>query len=79
MLVYVELLPQSWQFAKCRITMHFHNTHASLTINRVEEYKRTRLKVEEGVRLALEARWRAKEKEEHTRLEAEEEARIAEI
>jgi len=35
------------------------------------------LKVEEGLRLALEAR-RIEEEEEHTRIEAEEEARLVE-
>ena len=56
--------------------MHFNDTHASLPITRAEEHKRARLKVEVGVRLALEARQRAEE--EHTWLEAEEEARLVE-
>ena len=56
--------------------MHLHDTHTSLPINRAEEHKRARLKVEEGVRLALEARQRAEEEEEHAWLEAEEEARL---
>ena len=38
-----------------------------------EEQKRTRLKLEDGVHLSLEAR-RREEEEEHTRIEAEEEA-----
>ena len=42
---------------------------------KVEEHKRSRLKVEEGVRLDLEARRRA-DKEYHACLEDEEEARI---
>ena len=52
--------------------MHFHDTHSSLTINISEEHMRARLKVEEGVRLALEVRERAEE--EHTWIKAEEEA-----
>ena len=56
--------------------MHFHDTLASLTMTRAEEHKRARLKVEVGVRLALEARQRVEE--EHTWLEAEEEARLVE-
>ena len=36
------------------------------------------MKVEEGVRLALEARHIAEEDEDHARLEAEEEARLIE-
>ena len=47
--------------------MHFHNTHASLPINGAEEHKRGRIKVEVGVRLALEARQRAEE--QHTWLD----------
>ena len=43
---------------------------------RAEERKRARLKVEVGVRLALEARQRVEE--EHAWLEAEEEARLVE-
>ena len=56
--------------------MHFHNILASLTMTRAEEHKRARLKVEVGLRLALEARQRVEE--EHTWLEAEEEARLFE-
>ena len=56
--------------------MHFHDTLASLTMTRAEEHKRVRLKVEVGVRLALEARNRVEE--EHAWLEAEEEARLVE-
>ena len=48
------------------------NMHASLPITRSEEHKRAQLKVEVGVRLALEARQRAEEEEEHAWLEAEE-------
>ena len=68
-LIYVELLLQSCQFSECHRTMHFHDTHTSLTITRSEEHKRARLKVEEGVCVALEARQRAEEEEEHARLE----------
>ena len=56
--------------------MHFHDTHTSLPIIRAEEHKHACLKVEVGVRLALEARQR--EEEEHAWLEAEEEARLVE-
>ena len=56
--------------------MHFHDTHASLPITRVEEHKRARLKVEVGVRLALEEIQIAEE--DHAWLEAEEEARLIE-
>ena len=56
--------------------MHFHNTHASLPITGEEEHKRARLKVELGLRLALEARQRAEE--EHSWIEAEEGARLVE-
>ena len=56
--------------------MHFHNTHASLSMTRAEDHKRARLKVEVGVRLALGARQRAEE--EHAWIEAEEEARLVE-
>ena len=56
--------------------MHFHDTHASLPIIRAEDHNCARLKVEEGVRLSIEARWRAEE--EHALLEAEEEARLVE-
>ena len=54
----------------------FLNTHASLPMTRAEEHKRARLKVEVGLRLALEARQRVEE--EHTWLESEEEARLFE-
>ena len=76
--VYVELLLQSCQFAECHRTMHFHDMHTSLPIARAEEHKRARLKVDVGVHLALEARQRAEEEEEHTWIEAEEEARLVE-
>ena len=56
--------------------MHFHYTHASLPMTRAEEHKRARLKVEVGLRLALEARQSVEE--EHAWLEAEEEARLVE-
>ena len=56
--------------------MHFHDTLASLPMTRAEEHKRARLKVEVGVRLALEVRQRVEE--DHAWLEAEEEARIVE-
>ena len=56
--------------------MHFLDTHASLPMTRAEEYKRVWLKVEVGIRLALEARQRVEE--EHAWLEAEEEARLVE-
>ena len=56
--------------------MHFHDTLASLTMTRAEEHKHARLKVEVGVRLALEARQRVEE--EHAWLEAEEEAHLVE-
>ena len=49
--------------------MRFHDTLTSLPMTRVEEHKRARLKVEVGVRLALEARQRVEE--EHAWLEAE--------
>ena len=45
-------------------------------MTRAEEHTRVRLKVEVGVRLALEGRQRAEE--EHAWLEAEEEARLIE-
>ena len=51
--------------------MYLHNMHESLTITRSEEHKSAHLKVEEEVRLSLEAIRRAEE--EHARLEAEEE------
>ena len=44
---------------------------------KAEEHKRAGLKVEEGICLSLEARW-IEEEEEHTRIEAEEEARLVE-
>ena len=56
--------------------MRFHDTYTSLSITRAEEHKRACLKVEYGVRLSLEAKQRAEE--EHTRLEAEEEACLIE-
>ena len=56
--------------------MHFHDTLASLPMKRAEEHKRARLKVEVGVRPALEARQRVEE--EHAWLESEEEARLVE-
>ena len=46
-------------------------------MQKAEEHKRAGLKVEEGIRLALEAR-RIEEEEEHTWIEAEEEARLVE-
>ena len=49
--------------------MHFHDTLASLPMTREEEHNRARLKVEVGVRLALESRQRVEE--EHAWLEAE--------
>ena len=54
--------------------MHFHDTYASLTITIVEDHKRARINVEYGVQLSLEAIRIAEEEEEHTHLEAEEEA-----
>ena len=54
--------------------MHFHDAHASLPIAGAEDRKRARLKVEVGVRLALESRQRVEE--EHAWLEAEIEARL---
>ena len=54
--------------------MNFHDTLASLPMTRAEEHKRARLKVEVGVRLALETRQRAEE--EHAWLEAEEVIRV---
>ena len=68
---------QLCQFAKCHRKMHFHDTHTSLPIDRAEEHKRARLKVEDGVRLSLEERRRVEE--EHSRLEAEEEASLIEV
>ena len=56
--------------------MHFIDTLASLPMTRAEEHKRARLKVEVGVRLALESRQIVEE--EHAWLEAEEEARLVE-
>ena len=52
--------------------------HTSLPIIRAEEHKRTRLKVEEGVRFTLEARRRAEEEEQHSQLKADEEACLVE-
>ena len=49
-----------------------------LPSTRAEELKRAQLKVEYGVRLSLEARWREKEEEENTRLEDGEDARLVE-
>ena len=46
-------------------------------MQKAEEHKRAGLKVEEGLRLDLEAR-RIYEEEEHTWIEAEEEARLVE-
>ena len=56
--------------------MHFHNTLASLPIAGAEDPKRGRLKVNMGVRLALEARQRVEE--EHAWIEAEVEAHLVE-
>ena len=56
--------------------MHFPDTHASLPMTSSEEHKGVRLKVEVGVRLALEARQRAEE--EHAWLEADDEACLVE-
>ena len=56
----------------------FYDTHKSLPINRAEENKNAWLKVEEGVRLDLEARRRAEEEKKHAWIEAEEEARLVE-
>ena len=53
-------------------------TMSALPITRAEYHKRAQLKVEEGVRLSLEARRRAEEEEDHTRIESEEEARLVE-
>ena len=61
-----------------RVSQIFHDTHNSLPITRAEEHKRARLKVEVGVRQSLEARRRVEEEEEHTWIEAEEEARLVE-
>ena len=49
---------------------------ASLPISGAEDHKRARLKVDVGVRLALESRQRVEE--EHEWLEAEMEARLVE-
>ena len=82
---YVELLLRLCQFAECHRTLNFHDTHTSLPITIAEEHKHARLKVEVGVRLALEAihrvegehTWLVDEVEEHlveeARLKAEEE------
>ena len=56
--------------------MHFHNTHASLPISGAEDHKRSQLKVEVRVLLALEARYRVEE--EHVWIEAEGGARLIE-
>ena len=56
--------------------MHFNYTHTSLPITSTEEHKCAHLKLEERVRLALEARQRAEEEEEHAGLEAEKEAHL---
>ena len=56
--------------------MHFLDTLASLPMTRAEEHKRARLKVEMGVRLALEARQRVEE--EHVWLDDVEEAHLVE-
>ena len=59
--------------------MRFQDTHTSLPITRAEEHKCTRLKLEEGVLLALEDRHRVEEEEEeHAQLEAEEETCLVE-
>ena len=50
--------------------------HTSLSITREKEHNRAWLKVEKGVLLSLESRQRAEEKEEHKRLEAEEETHL---
>ena len=55
-----------------------HDTHTSLPITRVEEHKRARLKLEVGVRLALEARQRAEEEEYHAWLKAKYDSRLVE-
>ena len=62
----------------CHRNLHFHDTNTSLPINRAEEIKRAQLKVEEGVRLALEARRIVEDEEDHAQLEAEEGARLVE-
>ena len=74
--MYVEVLLRSCQFSECHRTMHFLDMHASLPMTRAEEHKRARLRLEVGVRLALEAKQRVEE--EHAWLEAEEEARLVE-
>ena len=43
--------------------MHFHDMHTSLPINRSEEHKNAKIKVEEGVHIALEARRISQEEE----------------
>ena len=50
--------------------MHFHNTHASLPITKLDEHNRARTKVEEGICLSLEAIQRAEEEEDYVYLEA---------
>ena len=67
----MELLLRSCQLAECHRNLHFHDTHTSLPTTRAEEYKHARLKVEDGVRLAIEMRRREEEEEEHARLESE--------
>ena len=56
--------------------MYFHDTLASLPISGAEDHKRAWLKVDVGVRLALEVRQRVEE--EYAWLEAEVEARLVE-
>ena len=56
--------------------MHFHDKLASLPIAGAEDHKSARLKVDVGVRLALESRQRVEE--EHAWLEAEMEACLIE-
>ena len=56
--------------------MHFHNTLASLLISGAKDRKCARLKVDVGVRLAIEAIQRVEE--EHSWLEAEAEACLVE-
>ena len=54
----------------------FHNTHTSLPIAGEKDHKYVRMKVDVGVRLALEARQRLEE--DHAWLEAEVETRLVE-
>ena len=56
--------------------MRFHDTHTSLYITISEENKRAWLKIEDGVRLALEAIQIVEE--EHARIETEEESCLVE-